>query len=480
MASHRIAIAAIVAVGLLATGALAQPRISIGAKAPLWDEVRGDIRIEQDQIPRFRDKIILLLFWRTNNAESLEALDTLAAIHDDFSKLGVTVIGIVPEPHDRVQPIVEGRKVPFQVVPRNNDGRGRGLEWLYSVSSYPRVYLIDTNGIITWVGHPDDDLEDRVRKQMSRTPPAGATSKLTKDRMARAEAALKKDDVVRAFTHAKSVRDAVERDSAPFNAAKALMEKCEEAAKELVKSAAEHFRAEEFQKAADIVCQIAVRMEGTDVAKQAESEIARLRGHVRAKDFVKKGLDNAKGEILNDEAAEFETLDQFPDALRLYEEVSDKYKDTPAAKHAEAAIKRFREDPTTSKRINERRASEDAERWIDIGDRYRKLALNVLARRYYNEVIKQYPDTEVAKLAKDRLKGLPEKDGADPNVEPPKPKKPASDEAAKPGDEKGKPGDDKGKPEDGKPKAGEKPKPADEPKPEEGPKPGAPRGAGGG
>ncbi|MBK8914372.1 MAG: redoxin domain-containing protein [Phycisphaerales bacterium] len=471
MGLHRIAIFAVAAVGLFVSGALAQPRISIGAKAPLWDEVRQNLRIEQDQIPRFRDKIILLLFWRTNNAESLEALDTLAAIHDDFSKLGVTVIGIVPEPNERVQSIVEGRKVPFLIVSRNNDGAGLGLEQLYAVSSYPRVYMVDTNGIIVWVGHPEDDLEDRVRKQMSKTPPAGATSKLTKDRMARAEAAFKKDDVVRAYTYAKSVRDAVERDSAPFNAAKALMEKCEEAAKELVKSAAEHFRSDEFQKAADIACQIAVRMEGTDVAKQAESEIARLRGHVRAKDFVKKGLDNAKGEVLNDEAAEYETLDQFPDALRIYEDVVSKYKDTPAGKHAEKEIKRYREDPVMSKRVAERRASEDAERWIDIGDRYRKLALNVLARRYYSDVVKHYPDTEVAKLAQDRLKGLPEKDGADPNVEPPKPKKAATDEAAsKPTDEKPKPGDDKGKP-------GDKPKP-EEPKPE--PKPNAPRGAGGG
>lgn len=421
--------------------AQAQVRVNVGSKAPLWDEVKDSFRGSEESrlsASMFRDKIVVFMFWRTTNSESLEALNELNRLHKQFGKLGVTFIAYAPEKQERVKPVAEGKKLEYLWVYR--EGTGRGLEELYGVSSFPRVFIVDPSGVVAWIGHPADNLEDRIRKQIARTPPSGASSALTKDRMSRAEAAFRKEEFGRAYTLAKSVRDAVEKDTPVFNAAKALIEKCEEGAKKSMTQAAEDFRAERFEEAAKRVAQISVRMAGTDAAKLADEEVAKLRGNSKSKNLIKTAIENVQGEMRNDEAAEFEQLERYPEALAAYRDVTIKYKGTDAFTFAEKAIKRFKEDKALADKIAVRAASETAERWLDLGDRFARLELNTQARKHYEAIVKDYPNTEAAARAKERLAKLPETDGSGPVAEVEE--KPSKSAKEKEGQEKDEPGKD--------------------------------------
>jgi len=153
-------------------------------------------------------------------------------------------------------------------------------------------------------------------------------------------------------------------------------------------------------------------MEGTTIASEAQTEISRLLGDREVKPKMRKALDNAKGLVLNDTAAEHEAAKRFQDAVAVYRETTEKYPETEAAAAAEKAIDRISKDPEVRKAIAELRASEEAERWLDIAERFARVEMYGKAREYYEQLLAKYPDSPAAAKAKERLKTLPAEEPA--------------------------------------------------------------------
>jgi peroxiredoxin/tetratricopeptide (TPR) repeat protein len=387
--------------------------VAIGERAPElaaagWANYSGTPKLD-----RFRGHVVVLFFFRSDDASG-DAISTLNDANQTFSRLGVVFIGLTPQKKEQAETLVKGKDVKF-IIGYGVDTAGR-----YEVSAYPKVYLLDTDGVLVQRFHPGDDFEDRLRSQLRKTPPTGADEEGLSRRLEQAKTALKDEAYGKAYTLAQDVNKLADKDSALGKAAADLMKKIEDAARkwlEEARTAAKTAAAPNTKdadreaandKACRILAELSVRFSGTDVGKQADDEIGRLMGDARLKTKLRTALDSTRGELLNEQAAEEEANGRYLEAFRLYGTVTEEHPDTNAAKTADQALDRLRTDPKLKETIKNLRADDEAERWLDIGDRFSRLEMYGKAREYYERIVALHPSTAAGPKAKERLARLPE------------------------------------------------------------------------
>jgi peroxiredoxin len=391
-------ITALACVALVSSAALAQ---RVGKPAPEFESSNQFNTKDKVALENFKGKIVVLVFWRTTDSESIDAIATLNEMHKKFRKGGVVVIAHSPEEKEKVESIVKGKEIEYLVI------YGDKVHETYKVTSFPRVFLIDTRGVVTWRGHPADELEDRVKEQMRKTPPAGSDEKALRNRLSKAQTLHDSGEHGRAYTLAKDVADVADEAGEIGGRAKTLVEEIEKAARKWLDDARDSIRSGNYEDACRRIAEISVRFAGSDLGADAGEECAKLKGDRSTKSVIRKAIANAKGELQNDQAADLEAGSQYIEALDAYREVTESYADTDAAEVAETAIERIKTDPKIQARIKAARADERANRWLDLGDRFAKVEMYDLARQNYEKIVEQHPKSRAATKAKKRLADLP-------------------------------------------------------------------------
>lgn len=397
--SSRNTLVPVLALLLFAAPAAAQrvgkPAPEINAPNYFGDE-------EHISLAKLKNKIVVLVFFRTNDSASVDVLPPLQKIHKDYRRRGVEIIAFTPETErEKVENLMKGKELTFRVI------FGGNLHELYEAPAFPHAYLIDTGGIIVWRGHAGDGLEERIKAQMRKTPPAGSETAALRAKLQKAEQLQSRDDIGRAYTLAREVADLAEKDSEMAEKSKTLKEKLEKAAAETLTRARDLAKKEDFEKAGELLAMLSVRFEGTDVARDADAEVARLRGSGTVKTALRKAIENAKGEVHNDIAAQLESEKRYREAINAYKQTTENHVDTPAAKAAQAAIDRINSDASVQAELNKYRSEEEAERWLDLGERFVRVQLYDLAKVQFEKVIKTHPDSSAATKARKSLEKLP-------------------------------------------------------------------------
>lgn len=396
-----LGIATLACLGLMGGNALAQ---HVGDPAPdfeIKDTDRSKDKDEEHRLSTYEGRIVLLFFWRSTSSRSLDMIPTLNQIHRDYRPRGVMIIAATPEEKKDVEEVAKEKQVEFFI------GYGDAHR-LYQVPSLPYAYLIDPDMKVAWRGNPEKNLEDRLVELMRRSPPVCADLAAEQSRLRKAEQLHEQRDYGRAYTIAAKLADLEEENAELAEKARALMEKLEQAAEKWLEEAKEAHRAGDYETACHIVATISVRFETTDVAHAAEDEIARLRAERKSKEMIRAERKKVEAEVVLDEAADFEADRRYLKALNTYEEVVKKFKDSEAAKQAQAAIERITTDSAVQQHVKKWRDAGQAERWLDLGDRFAKVEMYDLAREHYERVIDEYPTSPAAAKAKKRLKDLPE------------------------------------------------------------------------
>ena len=384
-----------------------EPRAIIGEPAPDL-RYREDNRTQENDEgeslleKHLRKSIVVLFFYRPKEVASTEAFPVMKKLWEDYHEKGVVIIGMSPNKKEDVESIMREHEVPFDTF------YGGGAHFIYGVPSFPHVYLIDTSGILVSRFSPLDNLEERVATQLRKTPPAGADREAQAERLAKARTAQAGKDYGRAYAYAKDVQYLAGKDSPLGTEAGDLIKELEKVGKEWLEEAREKARAEDYKEACRILAELSVRFAGTDLGSDADRENSRLIGDQEMKPIVRKAIDNAKGWVQNDLAADHEAGKRYMEAIRVYRDVLDKYPDTEAATAAEKGIDRITNDPQAKETIAAQRTEDQADRWLDIGDRFVRAEMFEKARAYYELLCNTYPDSRAAAKAKERLEKLPE------------------------------------------------------------------------
>ncbi len=378
-------------------------------KAASWMNAEGEVTLE-----KFRERIVLLFFFRSNDSASVEAFAVLNRIHKAEGGR-VIIIGLTTEKREKAEGVLKGKEVPWIV------GFETKSEETYKVPAPPQIYLIDTAGVLRGRYHPADALEDKVALQKERTPPQGSDAATLKKVLDEAKALERKKQVGRAYRLARQVSKDAEKDSPLAKEAEEVVKRLEEAARKLLEEAREAGKAKDYEKACRILGELSVNFAGTPLQGDIETEIGRLMGDREVKPRMRRALDNANGQIVLDQAAEHESYRRYLLALRLYREVMEKYPGSDAAKAAEQAVDRITNDPQAKEIIRNLRGDAEAERWLEIAERFAKVEMFGKAREYYERIIAQHPNTRAASKARERLPKLPEEkvEEMPPDEQPP-------------------------------------------------------------
>jgi tetratricopeptide (TPR) repeat protein len=410
---------------LVAAPASAQRIATVGKEIP---DVKLKVKDKDGErefylFRRLRGGITVFYFWRPRNLDSVERIAEMEELHRKYADKGVRFVSATAAKEDKAKEVMEKKSFEFF---RYNFLDSLGPYYHLGAFSEPYVVLIDPRSILVWRGVPDNRLEERLADLIEQSKPPIGDPKWLDRHYRQAERLHDQHEYGKAYTIARALYKMTDESHAMHEKAKALMEKCEAAAEEWLKEGNQAWRDGDLKKAARIVAEIAVRFEDPDededdrsktggrrddkaesVKRKAEMMIGQMNADRELKKLIREAVENAKGELLNDQAAGLEDDDYYIEAQPIYEKVVKEYKETEAAKEAKRRLKRIERDQTIRTKIAESRASQQAGRWLDLGDRFAAMELYDEAREHYERLIKEHPDTLAATRAKERLSKLP-------------------------------------------------------------------------
>ncbi len=356
----------------------------------------------EDIIERNRRSLLVLVFFRTNDPVSQELLPGIMKLGNDLASKGLKLILLTDERKEKADSYLKGKSYSGEYVAQI------WLEWPYNVPAVPRAYIIDPDGILVTHFHAADRFEQRIREQLAKTPPPGADPAALEARLDKAGEALQANKIGRAYTIAHDIETFAAKGSPLADRASKLRERIEAAARNKLSEARTLAGDKKFDEAVKIVAEMSVGFAGSKVAEESDTEISRLSSDREVKAKVKTALDNARGELMIDQASDHEAAGRFVEAIRMLRDVSNRYPDSAVAKKAEDEVDRINNDPRAQSEIVARRNEEEAERWFDIAERFAKVGMYGKAREYFELVREKHPRSRVATDVPKRLKDLPE------------------------------------------------------------------------
>jgi len=342
----------------LAAPASAQKIATIGKVVP-DDKIKVDWEKGEEEVYLFRPLrggIAVFYFWRSGNLDSVERLSEMAELDRKYRDKGIRFISVTADKKDKFEEIMKEKD--FSAF-RYRLWNGTILYYLLGALSDPYVVLIDPRGVLAWRGVPDDRLEERLADLIEQTKPPLGDPKWLERRYRKAERFYDRREYGRAYTIARDLFKMTDESHTAHDKAKAMMAKCEEAAEDWLKEAIQAERDKDLEKAARIVAEIAVRFEDPD---EDEDKSKRRTGRDDREGSVKREAEQQIGRMSGD-------------------------------RKLKKLIRESREN-AAGELLNDRAAD------LEEDDYYTD------AKRVYEEVVKEYKDTDAAKEAKRRLKRI--------------------------------------------------------------------------
>jgi tetratricopeptide (TPR) repeat protein len=438
---------------LLAGTALAQ---QIGEEAPELLVPKSE-RGGKDAISIFDlypNRILVLYYFSTFNSQSVDFLETLKDLDEKYGPRGVTFVGLTRQKKELFEKVLSerGYGVMFPII----YGSGLGQQQVWRFPTPGMTYIIDTHRRIAY-GRFDatdarENLEEKIQAVLARTPTLTATEEVQARNTQKLVDYIAQGDFGRAYTLAKGFKDIFrdKEDADQEEQAAEYLRQISLGAQKQLESARDDLKAEKYDDAARKLAELSVRLTGLeedkdqrghhrrstrssrrsrgrrgssqrqverardfrDIKEDVELEIGRMESDNYSKAIVLKALDNARGEVRNDQAAECMEVGQYSEARRLYRSVLEDFAETAAAQAAQEALDRIENDPEMKKAIAKAEATEQAERWYELGDRFAQFDMFDKSRAYFEKVIKEYPSSTAAEDARDRLVHLGEDEQA--------------------------------------------------------------------
>jgi thiol-disulfide isomerase/thioredoxin len=104
-----------------------------------------DVAGNMVSLSELKGKVVLLDFWATWCPPCRESIPHLAKTYNHYKDQGLEVVGVSLDTNiDDLKDYVISKKIPYKVVIGNQQ-----VKVAYGVSSIPRMFLVDRNGVIS-------------------------------------------------------------------------------------------------------------------------------------------------------------------------------------------------------------------------------------------------------------------------------------------------------------------------------------------
>jgi len=157
----------LLAAGCCVWGAAARA-VDIGDRAPPLSGVKQWLNGEAVNPAQPDGKTIHVVeFWATWCAPCKTTIPHLNALQEQFRSNNVVFVGVTTEPETVVRPYMEKNPIRYRVGLDTDETTT--ATYMQEVEGIPTAFIVDTNGVIAWIGHPMDGMDKVLQGLMEGT-----------------------------------------------------------------------------------------------------------------------------------------------------------------------------------------------------------------------------------------------------------------------------------------------------------------------
>jgi len=386
---------------VIALVAPARAEVKVGDKPELSSIALDNRRLS---LADFRGRIVIVDFWATWSSASLRELAALKVTYEKHEDDGVAVLGVcLDEGASRALKLVKEREIPWPSVMDQN-----GVSERWGVDTIPTRFVIGPDGQVLWTGFPtgtDEALEDALKKYPPKLVDAKTLDKGV-EVLAAVDAALKDGKLAVAYRALAGVPVGAKLDK-EFRKRLTDAESRVSTAGDVLLAGADGLVSEgKFAEAVEALKGMIKSMSNTPLAEKARAKLDALGNNTDAKVAVAKAEKQAKLDALLAAAKKFESDKNDDQAYLKYKDLARAFPKTSQGDEAGAAVKRYEADAEFMKRRSESSVNDKARSALSLAKSYVASGRTDSARKKFQEVIDQYPDTSYAKESSAALKEL--------------------------------------------------------------------------
>jgi peroxiredoxin len=106
-------------------------------------------------------------FWATWCPPCKRSIPQLKKLFEQYKDKNVVIVGVTSEAQETVRPFIEKMGMKYLVAVDTNHTFSE--TYMEGIPGIPHAFIIDTNGMVVWSGHPSDGLEDSLSEVLAGT-----------------------------------------------------------------------------------------------------------------------------------------------------------------------------------------------------------------------------------------------------------------------------------------------------------------------
>lgn len=355
------------------------------------------------------------------DAAGTQALRQAQSLSDQFGPSGVVVVAVVLS-KDRAAAERLTREsdltIPVHFDPRLG-GTGLARQWGVAVASGgkgregtglepPAAFLLDTS---LHVAAADTlaRVSELVPRQLELTPPRMVDEKTffaAVDALSLAQDMLAAGKPRSAARYLSQVPPESRKDPEVASRLADLTTTLDQALPDLLAETEEMAQQSRQPEAILLLEQCAAALEGTPSQAQVLEQLHSFTDDTQAMKEYEKGRPSALALDLLDSASDYESRGDLVSAYRLCTQAAQLYPNTPGALDAQARIALWEADKDQKRKLHDALYGEKANALLSQAESYQRSNLTEKARGFYEQILKNYPDTTAAQKASEALHNL--------------------------------------------------------------------------
>lgn len=296
--------------------------------------------------------VVVVEFWATWCGPCKKTIPHLNDLHEKYADKGVVIIGISDEDDKTVRPFLKKMKMDYLVI------AGSEAMKTYGVNGIPHAFIVDTNGIVQWDGHPGmPAFEQAIEKAIEETPPTrmlGGGPEHNERVLTAAEKAIQAGDIELALVSLRRIdQKSIMAGEGHSTRLKSILANIEPIAQSKYDDAMKNLKNENYLEAIAAFKYLATNYNGipSTIGDKAAAQLKKLENDPRVQQAKRSAANEKLANNMLKRAKKSAAADQHESAYRKLIALIEKYPETASADEAKKLVAVYEADDEFMKKM---------------------------------------------------------------------------------------------------------------------------------